>query len=338
MGGPQSVHRILPPVEKAMDLQQLKLLAGSIRAFLQQANIRIGHNESLDIAAALPGLRNWPEVSAFPDRVSAFALDMASASRLAIRLKKRYGFDMTPSTILGKLQATAATPIRNFVLKEADLELFEKWETRLHAIFGATIPATYSWSNTDDITRTLQVLSGTTAIHVFFPGGGGQDLGWAGRSAESGALELVPELLSRDEHPRRRAYIVNPETLNFRLPGGNVLESHFVLTTRSLKPTGRNTMRSSGLAEEVVNLGNGQYVERRYWDEGRLEDGEELPDDARIEIRYVQPGRFVVFSKVALYNRLRGERFDAYTGVHQDAVTFDAIVDKLASIERTTEI
>ncbi|MEM5435956.1 hypothetical protein [Paraburkholderia diazotrophica] len=49
-----------------MDLQQLKLLAGSIRAFLQQANIRIGHNESLDIAAALPGLRDWPEVSAFP--------------------------------------------------------------------------------------------------------------------------------------------------------------------------------------------------------------------------------------------------------------------------------
>ena len=49
-----------------MDLQQLKLLVGSIRPFLQQANIHIGHNESLDIAAALPGLRDWPEVSAFP--------------------------------------------------------------------------------------------------------------------------------------------------------------------------------------------------------------------------------------------------------------------------------
>ena len=68
-----------------MDLQQLKLLAGNIRAFVQQADIQIGHNESLDIAAALPGLRNWPEVLAFPDRVSAFTLDIVSANRLAAR-------------------------------------------------------------------------------------------------------------------------------------------------------------------------------------------------------------------------------------------------------------
>lgn len=320
-----------------MDLQQLKLLAGSIRAFLQQANIQIGHNESLDVAAALPGLRNWPEVSAFPDRVSAFTLDIAAAHRLAARLEKRYSFHMAPPAILRKLEATGVTPLKNFVLKEADLALFEKWEMRLHSIFGAAIPQTYSWSNMDDIATTLQVLSGSTAIHMFFPGGGGQDLGWAGRSTESETLELAPEVLSPNERPRKRAYIVNPETLHFRLPAGNLLESHFVLTTRSLKPSGRNTMRASGLAEEAVNIGDGRYVERRYWEEGRLEDGEKLPDDARIEIRYVQPARFVIFSKVALYNRLRNERFDAYTGVHQEAAIFDAIVDKLASFERTPD-
>lgn len=55
-------------------------------------------------------------------------------------------------------------------------------------------------------------------------------------------------------------------------------------------------------------------------------------------IRYVRPARFAIFSKVALYNRLRGGQFDAYTGVHQEAVIFDAIVDKLASIERTSDI
>ena len=62
-----------------------------------------------------------------------------------------------------------------------------------------------------------------------------------------------------------------------------------MLTTRSLKPSGLDALRASGFAEEVLNVGNGRYVERRYWDEGRLEDGEELPDDARIEVRYVRP-------------------------------------------------
>ena len=272
-----------------MDLQQLKLLAGNIRAFVQQADIQIGHNESLDIAAALPGLRNWPEVLAFPDRVSAFTLDIVSANRLAARLNKRCDFDITPQAVLQKLQAAGAIAIKNFKLKKHDLELFEKWNARLHSIFGATIPVTHSWSNMDDIAETLRALSGSTAIHVFFPGGGGQDLGWAGRSTESDALEFVPELLSPRERPQKRAYVINPETLHFHLPAGNQLESHFVLTTRSLKPSGLDALRASGFAEEVLNVGNGRYVERRYWDEGRLEDGEELPDDARIEVRYVRP-------------------------------------------------
>jgi len=88
----------------------------------------------------------------------------------------------------------------------------------------------------------------------------------------------------------------------------------------------------------VVNVGGGEYVERRYWDEGRLDDGRAMPDDARIEVRYVQPARFAIFSKVALYNRLRGEGFDAYTGIHQDEAMFGKVVEKLASLERPADI
>ena len=54
-----------------MDIQQLKLLAGCIRTLLQQANHSLGHNQSLDLIGALPGLRKWPEVMAFLDRVAA---------------------------------------------------------------------------------------------------------------------------------------------------------------------------------------------------------------------------------------------------------------------------
>lgn len=54
-----------------MDIPQLKLLAGRVRGLLQQSSRPVGHSQSLDLIAALPGLRNWPEVMAFQDRVSA---------------------------------------------------------------------------------------------------------------------------------------------------------------------------------------------------------------------------------------------------------------------------
>ena len=86
-----------------MDIQQLKLLAGCIRTLLQQANHSLGHNQSLDLIGALPGLRNWPEVMAFPDRVAACELDVTSTSRLAFRLKKKFGLELSPQALLTAL-------------------------------------------------------------------------------------------------------------------------------------------------------------------------------------------------------------------------------------------
>lgn len=91
-----------------MDIQQLKLLAGRIRDLLQQSQRSVGHNQSLDLSAALPGLRNWPEVQAFPDRVAACELDVASASRLAFRLKKKFELDLAPQTLLQMLAPAGA--------------------------------------------------------------------------------------------------------------------------------------------------------------------------------------------------------------------------------------
>lgn len=49
-----------------MDTQQLKQLAGCLRALLEDSAIEIGHGQALDLSASLVGLRNWPEVQAFP--------------------------------------------------------------------------------------------------------------------------------------------------------------------------------------------------------------------------------------------------------------------------------
>lgn len=83
-----------------MDIQQLKLLAGRVRGLLEQSHHSIGHNQSLDLVAALPGLRNWPEVQAFPDRVAACELEQGSAGRLAFRLKRKFAFDLSPQHLL----------------------------------------------------------------------------------------------------------------------------------------------------------------------------------------------------------------------------------------------
>lgn len=72
-----------------MNVPQLKLMAGLVRGLLEQHNVPIGHSQALDAIAALPGLRNWPEVMAFPDRVAATELTTTATGRLSYRLKSR---------------------------------------------------------------------------------------------------------------------------------------------------------------------------------------------------------------------------------------------------------
>ena len=88
-----------------MDIQRLKLLAGRVRVLLQKSNHTVGYNQSLDLIAALPGLRNWPEVQAFPDRVADCDLDGAAASRLAFRFKRKFDLELSPNAILMALGA-----------------------------------------------------------------------------------------------------------------------------------------------------------------------------------------------------------------------------------------
>ena len=89
--------------EKTMDTQQLKQLAGRIRARLEDASIELGHGQALDLIAALPGLRNWPEVQAFPNRVQACVIDVGAAGRLAFRLERKYGYSISASDLLDAL-------------------------------------------------------------------------------------------------------------------------------------------------------------------------------------------------------------------------------------------
>jgi len=76
--------------EKDMDSGQLKRLAVKARELLASWEIEISHGQALDLVAALPGLRNWPEVIAFPDRVAACEIDLNATGRLARRIGTRF--------------------------------------------------------------------------------------------------------------------------------------------------------------------------------------------------------------------------------------------------------
>lgn len=87
-----------------MDVQQLKLLAGRVRGLLERANVTVSHNQALDLSGALVGLRNWPEVQAFPARVAAADLDLAAAGRLAHRLQRKHTLELSARELLDALQ------------------------------------------------------------------------------------------------------------------------------------------------------------------------------------------------------------------------------------------
>ena len=56
----------------------------------------------------MAGLRNWPEVVAFPDRMDAAELDIAAASRLAFGFKKSFELEFAPETPLVALLGLGA--------------------------------------------------------------------------------------------------------------------------------------------------------------------------------------------------------------------------------------
>lgn len=86
-----------------MDVPQLKLLAGLARGLLEQHDVSLGHAQSLELISALPGLRNWSEVMAFPDRVARCELALDSAARLANRMARKHGVEFSPHEIIRAL-------------------------------------------------------------------------------------------------------------------------------------------------------------------------------------------------------------------------------------------
>lgn len=163
-----------------MDVQQLKLLAGRIRGLLEHASVTVTHNQALDLSGALVGLRNWPEVQAFPTRVAAAELDLAAAGRLAHRLHRKHSLELSPRELLESLQPPGM---------QAPEELPQIWP-------AGPRPGVYITTEKEHINALLQTYDDATDGALLYAERAGSH--WAGSvdmgddGLRSSSLERVP--------------------------------------------------------------------------------------------------------------------------------------------------
>ena len=91
-----------------MDTQKLKEFAKHLRACLERHNLTIKHCQALDLIAAIPDLRNWSEVNAFPAHVATAQWDDHSADRLAQRIAKLHGLSLSTDELRQALEPVFA--------------------------------------------------------------------------------------------------------------------------------------------------------------------------------------------------------------------------------------
>jgi hypothetical protein len=111
-----------------MKIEWLESLARRLRDLVGEHGLALSHGQSLDLIAAVPGLRNWPEVAASPDRVEACRFDEAAVERIAHRLTARHSLAIAPAPLLRQLRwmsqfyqgASASTAMTRLIVTTDD--------------------------------------------------------------------------------------------------------------------------------------------------------------------------------------------------------------------------
>ncbi|PHN93497.1 serine/threonine protein kinase [Maribacter sp. 6B07] len=149
----------------------------------------------------------------------------------------------------------------------------------------------------DEIIKVLRKVGWQkNSNHTFFPTMGGLDLQDAKESLEEDCIEFICSL----------TYIIKPKKLTFE-SFQDPIWNYFRLETADIEKSG--VFDDPGHSEELAELTPLNYVSREYWDEQRYND-EPLPSTARLVIRKLKGGSFVIFSKQSWYNK-QSSTYDA---------------------------
>lgn len=160
-----------------MVLEQLRLRAGSLRQFLAKRDFPLSHNQALDLLAAAPGLRSWPEVNAFQEKVASVELDLRAAGRLARRIATKGGPEVEEAELLRLLQAEGDTAAPDLAV----------WP-------DGPAPGIYVTADGDAATMAIQRYSEASGDSLFFTSGVGY---FDGNAIELGETGIFSPGLSR---------------------------------------------------------------------------------------------------------------------------------------------
>lgn len=201
-----------------------------------------------------------------------------------------------------------------------------EWKHTQKVLFPLGAPMHADWNDPESIVSVLNVIGPRTNFnHIFFPTGGGLDLEKARMSlTEEGCIELVTDGLVN---------LLKPKSLKFEGFNKDSEWDYFRLECAPLEPTGVYEDAMKYGYEEVLDLGDGKYVNRHHWDNGDLH-GEPLPSSSRIVSRFFE-GAFVIFLKFSKYNFIP----ETYEPIHSkmDSVSYRKFISKLMQTFETLE-
>ncbi len=188
-----------------------------------------------------------------------------------------------------------------------EIENARRWDEALKATFPKGIPLSAGWTDPREMVRILSPFCGPAINHTMLPRSGGMDILKVSYDAGKRLIELWPS--------KKSPYVARPQQLEFRHVASSPVDSFFLLTNAPLEPSGVY----KGLAEkyeEIVELPDGQQMDRSHWDSGCIgytENGEEipLPDKSRLICRYLD-GKFLMVAKASRWNRTNA----TYDGRH----------------------
>lgn len=166
------------------------------------------------------------------------------------------------------------------------------WQQIHTDIFGDSIPSHCEWTNPDAIISVLNKIGHyDSSNHMFFPDGGGMDLESAKRSSEDRCIEMHAGI----------DYILRPNKLVYEHIDDSLEWSYFRIETDPIALSGAyENYSADAYIEEVLELREGHYVNRAYWDANEY-NGEPLPESSRVVMRLLK-GALVIFKKSSIYN------------------------------------
>lgn len=187
-------------------------------------------------------------------------------------------------------------------IRNDDIKAHEsQWKHIQKRLFGESNPSRMEWEDTNEIIKTLQVISSYSDLnHMFMPDGGGLDMDNVLQAAEEGCIQI---------EGNGSINIAKPNTLYYENISNDPMWSYFRVDFENLELIEEKSESQS--FEEVTEVLPGKYDKWIYGNYGHDKQGNPLPDGYRIVARYIS-GAIVIFSKASIYNEISG----TYDGRH----------------------